>query len=188
MAKYFIKRLQIEGFRGINNQGDPLDLSFKADCINSVFAANALGKSSIFEALSYALKGIVPKLVKLPAADNPEDYYANRFHSTGTSTVSIVFAPDDTSKDVEITITRDPTGKRSVVSPSGFTKPEVLLRSLDTELALLSHDMFLEFVNDTPLKRGRTFSGLLGLSSLSDFRQVLEILSNRRNLNTDLEL
>jgi hypothetical protein len=52
----------------------------------------------------------------------------------------------------------------------------------------LDHDLFLEFVNDAPLKRGRTFSGLLGLSPLSEFRQVLEVLSNRRNLNTDLQL
>ena len=188
MTRYFIKRLQIEGFRGINNQGEPLDLNFGTDCVNSVFAANALGKSSIFEALAFALKGVVPKLERLPAAENASEYYANRFHGTGTSTVSILLQADDGSSDVEITIARDPTGKSSVASPSGFPKPVELLRSLDTEFALLDHDMFLEFVNDTPLKRGRTFSGLLGLSPLSEFRQILEILSNRRNLNTDLEL
>lgn len=188
MVRYFLKRLQIEGFRGINNQGEPLDLSFKTDCVNSVFAVNALGKSSTFEALAYAVKGIVPKLEKLPASENPADYYANRFHGTGISTVTIILAPDDGSADVTITVSRDSNGKRSVVSPSGFPKPEELLHSLDTELALLDHERFLQFVNDTPLERGRTFSGLLGLSPLSEFRQVLEVLSNRRNLNTDLEL
>jgi hypothetical protein len=188
MARYFLKRLQIEGFRGINNQREPLDLSLKTDCVNSVFAANALGKSSIFEALSYAIRGVVPKLERLPASDDPHGYYANRFHGTGVSTVSIVFQPDDASADVEIQVTRDVAGNRSVVSPSGLSDPENFLRSLDTELALLDHDMFLEFVNDAPLKRGRTFSGLLGLSPLSEFRQILEILSNRRNLNTDFEL
>src|ERR1039458_6124232 len=151
MARYFIKRLQIEGFRGINNQGDPLDLSFKTDSVNSVFAANALGKSSTFEALSYAIKGIVPKLERLPASDNPQGYYANRFHGTGVSTVSITFQPDDASDDAVITVTRDPAGNRSVVSPSGFPDPDGLLRSLDTELALLDHELFLEFVNDAPL-------------------------------------
>lgn len=189
MARYFLKRLQIEGFRGINNQGEPLELSFKTECVNSVFAANALGKSSTFEALSYAIQGIVPKLEKLPASDSPRDYYANRFHGTGVSTVSIVCEPDDASGDiVEITVTRDAAGNRTVVSPSGFSDPGAFLRDLDTELTLLDHDLFLEFVNDTPLRRGRTFSGLLGLSPLSEFRQVLEILSNRRNLNTDFEL
>ena len=188
MARYFLKRLQIEGFRGINNQGEPLDLSLKTDCVNSIFAANALGKSSTFEALSYAIRGVVPKLERLPASDNPQSYYANRFHGTGVSTVSIVFQPDDGSDDIEIKVTRGPDGTRSVVSPSGLPDPEGFLRSLDTELALLDHDLFLEFVNDAPLKRGRTFSGLLGLSPLSEFRQVLEVLSNRRNLNTDFEL
>lgn len=188
MVRYFLKRLQIEGFRGINNQGDPLDLSFKTDCVNSIFAANALGKSSVFEALAYAIKGVVPKLERLPASDDPLSYYANRFHSAGMSTVLITLEPDDGSNDVEITVTRERSGKRLVVSPSGFPKPEELLRALDTELALLDHEQFLEFVNDTPLNRGRTFSGLLGLSPLSEFRQVLEVLSHRRNLNTDLEL
>lgn len=188
MTRYFLKQLQIEGFRGINNQGEPLDLSFDTECVNSVFAANALGKSSSFEALSYAVRGIVPKLEKLPASESPNNYYANLFHGTGMSTVSIVFQPDDSSVDIEIKVTRDAAGNRSVVSPSGFSDPEGFLRSLDTELTLLDHDLFLEFVNDTPLKRGRTFSGLLGLSLLSEFRQVLEVLSNRRNLNTDLEL
>jgi hypothetical protein len=188
MARYFLKHLQIEGFRGINNQGEPLDLAFETDCVNSVFAANALGKSSTFEALAYAIKGVVPKLERLPASDDPGGYYANRFHGTGTSTISIIFKPDDGSDDVAITVTRDPSGKRSVVSTSGFPNPEKLLHSLNTELALLDHELFLEFVNDTPLERGRTFSGLLGLSPLSEFRQVLEVLSNRRNLNTDLEL
>jgi hypothetical protein len=181
-----MKGLQIEGFRGINNQGDPLNLSFETNCVNSVFAANALGKSSIFEAVAFAIKGFVPKLQKLPDADNPSEYYANRFHGAGTATVVIRLQPDDGSQEVEIAITRDPAGNRFVASPSGCPNPEQLLRSLDTELALLDHDAFLEFVNDTPLKRGRTFSGLLGSSLLSEFRQVLEILSNRRNLNTDL--
>jgi hypothetical protein len=188
MPRYFLKRLQIEGFRGINNQGEPLDLQFKSDSVNSVFAANALGKSSTFEALSYAIKGVVPKLERLPAVEDPLGYYANRFHGTGTSTVSVILEPDDGSPDVALTVTRSPAGSRSVSSPSGYLQPEQLLSSLDTELALLDYDLFLEFVNDTPLKRGRTFSGLLGLSPLSEFRQALEVLSNRRNLNTDLDL
>src|SRR5258707_5704919 len=51
IMRYFLTSLQIEGFRGINNEGAPLELSFKTDQVNSVFAANAQGKSSVFEAL-----------------------------------------------------------------------------------------------------------------------------------------
>jgi DNA repair exonuclease SbcCD ATPase subunit len=189
MARYFLRRLQIEGFRGINNEGDPLDLVFDTGSVNSVFAVNAHGKSSLFEALAYAIKGVVPKLERLPTSEDARSYYANRFHSGGNATVSLTLKPDDGSADIILTVTRDKaSGNRSVTSPSGLAGPEAFLRSLDSDLALLDHDQFLEFVDDTPLKRGRTFSGLLGLAQLSEFRQILEALSNRRNLNGDLEL
>ncbi|MGB2589636.1 MAG: AAA family ATPase [Candidatus Acidiferrum sp.] len=55
MTRYFLRRIQIEGFRGINNENDPLDVKLNPDAVNSVFAANGLGKSSLFEALSYAI-------------------------------------------------------------------------------------------------------------------------------------
>ncbi len=49
MTRYFLGSLAIEGFRGINNDGDPLLLKFKADAVNSIHAPNGVGKSSIFE-------------------------------------------------------------------------------------------------------------------------------------------
>ena len=48
MPRYFLTRLSIEGFRGVNNENDPLDISFRPDAVNSVFAVNGIGKSSIF--------------------------------------------------------------------------------------------------------------------------------------------
>lgn len=41
MPRYFLNRLKIEGFRGVNNQGNPLDISFKPNAVNSIFAVNA---------------------------------------------------------------------------------------------------------------------------------------------------
>ena len=46
MARYFLTRLRVEGFRGINNEANPLDLRFSPTAVNSVFAVNAIGKSS----------------------------------------------------------------------------------------------------------------------------------------------
>jgi len=51
MSRYFLVKLEVEGFRGINNEGAPLELHFSEDRVNSLFAPNAQGKSSIFEAL-----------------------------------------------------------------------------------------------------------------------------------------
>ena len=189
MPRYFLKEISIEGFRGINNQGDPLRLKFDTGKVNSLFGANALGKSSTFEALSFAIRGVVPKLAKLPASDEPATYYANRFHSGGDSTVTLALEADDCSGIVTIEVKRSTSGIRTVSSPSGCPDdPETFLKSLDSELALLDYETFLEFVSDTPLKRGRTFSGLLGLSRLSECRQALEVLANQRNLNTDFNL
>ena len=188
MTRYFLTRVQIEGFRGINNEAEPLDLRFRKDAVNSVFAANSLGKSSVYEALCYAIRGVVPKLEALHANEKPGEYYCNRFHSSGTAEIVLTLTPDDGTTEVVARIQRSAIGKRTVDSPSGHPDPQSILRSLDTELALLDHKTFLQFIDDAPLKRGRAFSGLLGLGKLSELRQALEVLSNQRNLKTDFHL
>jgi DNA repair exonuclease SbcCD ATPase subunit len=89
MAKYFISKLQIEGFRGINNENDPLEINLKNDQVNSIFASNAQGKSSIFDALCFAIKGTVPKLGLLQQSERAENYYVNQFHSTASANNSL---------------------------------------------------------------------------------------------------
>lgn len=74
MPRYFLTRLAVEGFRGINNESDPLDLRFRPEAVNSVFAVNGIGKSSIFEALCYAIHGTIPKLQMLQTQERPQDY------------------------------------------------------------------------------------------------------------------
>jgi len=90
MTRYFLTRIAIEGFRGINNDGEPLVLTFKSDKVNSVFGGNGLGKSSIYDALAYAFQGIIPKFSELPVSDAPEEYYTNRFHSARKATIDDV--------------------------------------------------------------------------------------------------
>jgi DNA repair exonuclease SbcCD ATPase subunit len=70
MSSWFLERLEIEGVRGINNEGDPLVLNFAHDAVNSVSAPNGVGKSSIFDALTYALRKKISKLDDLPATEN----------------------------------------------------------------------------------------------------------------------
>jgi hypothetical protein len=187
MARYFLTTLQIEGFRGINNEGDPLTLQFKADAVNSIFAPNGLCKSSVFEALTYAIRGSISKLDDLPASEDADAYYVNRFHSAGTACIVLTLRPDDGSGDVIIRVQRSAKGIRTVDSPSGHPDPEQVLRTLDGEPTLLDHNTFVRFVEETPLKRGRTFSALLGFGKLSELRQALEMLAHTRNVRTDLE-
>ena len=104
MQRYFIKRLCVEGFRGINNENDPLDISFEPSSVNSVFAVNGIGKSSIFEALCYAIHGTIPKLQLLQTHERPQDYYCNRFHSKNAASILVEFQPDDSAAPVSIRI------------------------------------------------------------------------------------
>lgn len=188
MPRYFLKRLKVEGFRGVNNQGNPLDISFKPDAVNSVFAVNGIGKSSIFESLYYAIHGTIPKLDDLKAHERPQDYYCNRFHSGNKALIEIELEPDDGAPAVSIKVERDASGNRTVTSPSGHTDPESFLGTLNEAFALLDYRTFSRFIEESPLERGRTFSALLGLSEYSDCRQALQVVSDTRTTNTDLEI
>lgn len=189
MGRHFLKRVRIEGFRGINNEGDPLELRFEPGKVNSVFAVNGTGKSSIFEALAYAIRGTVPKLDELSVAEKPEKYYVNKFHGGALATIELEFVSDDTvAQSTVIIVTRDEAGTRTVASPSGNSDPEGFLASLDEAFALLDYQDFSRFIDESPLNRGRSFSALLGLSEYSDLRQSLRSAADTRALDTDLEL
>ena len=188
MPRYFLKRLKIEGFRGVNNQGNPLDISFKPNAVNSVFAVNGIGKSSIFESLHYVVHGTIPKLDDLKAHERPQDYYCNRFHSGNKAMIEVEMEPDNGGTAVSIKVERDGAGNRTITSPSGHTDPESFLATLKEAFALLDYRTFSRFIEESPLERGRTFSALLGLSEYSDCRQALQVVSDTRTTNTDLDL
>jgi len=187
MSRLLLTRVKIEGFRGINNQGAPLDLKLKGKAVNSISAANGLGKSSIFEALCYAIRGRVPKLDSLQASESPQDYYCNRFHPA-QATILLELTPDDDGTPITIEVCRDKAGNRTVSSPSGHPDPNRVLQDLDEEYALLDYSTFSEFVNDSALARGRSFTALLGMRQISDYRQLLEQLSHATRLETDFGL
>jgi len=156
--------------------------------VNSVFAPNAFGKSSIYEALFYTIRGTIPKLEKLPASDHASDYYCNLFHGGRKATILITLTPDDGTDPIKVRVERLPDGRRAVSSPSGHPTPEALLRSLDNDLVLLDYKTFLKFIEDSPLERGRSMASLVGLARLSELRQALQVLANARNIETDFGL
>ncbi|WP_309609669.1 AAA family ATPase [Flavobacterium sp.] len=62
MARYFIKSISIEGFRGVNNNNSPLLIDFQSDGVTSIFGENGKGKSSIFEAFLFSILGRIIRL------------------------------------------------------------------------------------------------------------------------------
>jgi AAA domain-containing protein len=88
MLRYYLSQISIEGFRGINNDGDPLVIKFKPNAVNSIHAHNGVGKTSIFEAIHFAIFGTMPRLTRLQGAEHPEEYIMNRFHPAGEAAVT----------------------------------------------------------------------------------------------------
>lgn len=183
---WFLEQLEIEGFRGVNNQGAPLVLKFKPDAVSSISAPNGVGKSSIFDALTFALRKSIPKLENLPAAEKGRDYYLNRFHTGGVGTIALTVKPTDGSSSTTVTVTLDAAGTRTVSATNG-TDGEALLAELHREFVLLDGTTFQRFIDDTSLSRGRNFAGLLGLSRYSMLRGALDALSNTRSFNNHLD-
>lgn len=188
MTRYFLSRISLEGFRGVNNSGDPLVLNFKPGCVNSVHAQNGVGKTSIFEALQFAIRGEIPRLSKLQEGELGDSYVVNKFHPGKKATVELTFTPDDGGADALIVVTRDATGARTVTSPSGIAAPEEFLRSLDEDFVLVDYHAFAGFIDSTALVRGRSFAALIGLSSYSSLRQALEGANNTQTIRNDLGL
>jgi energy-coupling factor transporter ATP-binding protein EcfA2 len=185
MTGWLLQRIEIEGMRGINNEGDPLVIKFKDNCITSISAPNGVGKSSIFDAVSFAIRGTIPKLDELPAAEHGKDYYVNRFHGLGRGQVKLTLAPDGGGAAVTITVTCDGNGTRVVGGPNNAA---AILREIDREFVLLDNVTFQSFVNTKDLDRGRAFSGLLGLKQYSEARQTLQGLVRTQPFNNHFDL
>ena len=184
---WFLEEIEIEGIRGINNEGGPLKLKFKVDGVNSISAPNAVGKSSIYDALTFALTGKIPKLDRLLQSEHPEDYYLNKFHPQRIGTVKLMLRPDNGGGAVSVTVTRTSTGQRNVVGSPGID-PNAILAELNREFVLLDAATFRSFIDDKSLDRGRAFSGLLGLQKYSVLRQQLQALANTRAFNTHFDV
>ena len=187
MTRYFLTRLTIEGFRGVNNDGTPLTIQFSPGCVNSIFAANGMGKSSIFEALHYAIRGNVPSLVPLQQQEHPDRYVNNLFHTRRTATIVLQLTPDDTpGSPVEITVTRDQRGVRTVTGT--IPDPDSLLEALDTDFTLLDHRTFNDFIDSSALTRGRTLAPLLGLSQYSSLRRGIQAATNTQAFDSTFQI
>ena len=188
MTRCFLKLVAIEGFRGINNDGDPLVLKFKSDSVNSVHAPNGVGKTSIFEAIHFAIHGTVPRLQALQDAEQGDSYIVNKFHPGQQATIALTFASDDGTPDVAITVTRSPAVGRVVTSPSNHPDPAQFLAALQEDFVLVDYARFAKFIDASALERGRSFASLVGLSRYSRLRQMLDGAKRTQNINNDLGL
>ncbi|TBZ05058.1 ATP-binding protein [Rhizobium leguminosarum] len=183
---WLLEGISIEGFRGVNNQGNPLELKFFPDKVNSISAQNGVGKSSIYDAIRYAISGRLSWLEGLPAGERGADYYLNRFNKSGQATIKLRLMEERSGQKCEVTVTRDAAGSRTTTATGSWVADDIL-QSLDREFVLLDGPAFQDFITAKPLDRGRTFAGLLGLAEYSRFRQALGGLANTRAFNNHFQ-
>ena len=161
MSGWYLKELSIEGFRGVNNEGAPLVLKFRPDQINSISAPNGVGKTSIFDAVVYAITGRIAKLDDLPASEKGASYYLNRFHNGGVRRIALTLLPAALGDAVTVTVERDSAGGRTV-SATGGADGAAILEDLNQEFVLLDGRTFQDFIDLTPQKRGRSSAHMIG--------------------------
>ena len=121
--------ITIEGFRGINNEGDPLVLNFKENCVTSVSAPDGVSARVPFStrlALPFAeafRSWTIFRLLRVAAT-----IMLTVFTMLATVIVSLTLMPDGGGTAQTITVTRLADGTRTVAGPANA---ELLLADLN---------------------------------------------------------
>lgn len=182
MAKYFIKSISIEGFRGINNEGAPLIINFQTDGTTSIFGENGKGKSSIFEAFVFSILGKILRIEDYHADIRDKKTIKNLFHSTdGTIIIDFV---DETGAIKDINVKINTNGEQTVTSIK-IANPEFFLSSLCSELNFLDHKSFEKIILSSAEDTGKLFANLVGFGSFISLKDKLDKISRTQNINTD---
>lgn len=182
MKKYFIKSLSVEGFRGINNAGNPLLINFQTDGVTSFFGENGKGKSSIFEAFLFAILGRIIRFDDYHNDIKDKRTIKNLFHS-GDGIIKIEFI-DDTNIITDIEVKINTNGER-LISSTSIPRPEVFLGELCSKLNFLDYKSFEKIMLTSSEETGRLFSNLVGFGNFINIKDKLDKISRTMNVNND---
>lgn len=182
MPKYFIKSISIEGFRGINNNGNPLVIDFNPNGVTSIFGENGKGKSSIYEALLFSILGRIVRFDEYHGDIKDRGTIKNIFHS-GDGDIKISFI-DDSKNIVDIDIKVNSNGERTIRSTS-ISQPDSFLASLYSSLNFLDYKSFEKIMITSSEETGKLFSNLVGYGGFITIKDKLDKISRTQNVNTD---
>jgi DNA repair exonuclease SbcCD ATPase subunit len=184
MNKQYIKSISIEGFRGINNENNPLQLDFNTKGITSIFAPNGIGKSSIFDVLSFCLNGDLKCLEPLKHDNKDYKSIQNIFHS-GDGKIIITIEDDSGNLNlVEFKI--DNNGDKELIS----TNPDLpsILENIKDIHNFLDYNAFANIIYSNQEDAGKLFLRLIGYESFSELQEKLTSLSRTQNLSRDFQV
>lgn len=182
MIKYSIQSISIEGFRGINNEGRPLVVQFKADGVTSIFGENGKGKSSIFEAFIFSILGRIIRFDDYHGDIFDKKSIKNIFHS-GDGHIIIKFI-DASNNVVDINVKVNSNGDRSI-SSSTILNPNEFLAELCSSLNFIDYTSFQKIMLTSSEETGKLFSNLVGFGNFIKIKEKLDKISRTQNINND---
>jgi len=169
-----IKILNIRGLRGFNNEVEiPC-----ASGLNLVYAPNGWGKSSIAEAIEWAIFGDTQRRLDAKSKVEFEGTYRNvHTEPNVTSFVKLICEKKDNQ---EITIQRE---IRKTEIPEFHISPETesTLSIYPIRPIIYQHGL-QRFIHTEPSKRWDEFANILGLAELENLREILlKVKNNKEN-------
>lgn len=184
MSNQYIKSISIEGFRGINNENNPLEIDFNTKGITSIFAPNGIGKSSIFDALSYCLNDELKCLKPLTHENSDYKSIRNIFHGGDGKIIINLEDNNGNLNTVEFKINNN--GDKELIS----TEPHLpaLLEGIKDIHNFLDYNAFADIIYSNQEDAGKIFLKLIGYESFSELQEKLSSLSRNQNLNRDFQI
>lgn len=184
MNKVYIKSISIEGFRGINNENNPLIVPFNYNGVTSIFSENGMGKSSIYEALYYCINDCLPKFDDLHREIRDDKTKKNLFHSNNGK-IEIIFI-DDINAETKIEFEINNRGERNIIA-SSVLNPQLFLDSISSDQNFLDYNTFIQILFKSPEETGKLFSDLVGLSEFPFIKGKIDKITRTQNINTDFQ-
>lgn len=166
-----IRSLKIRGFRGFNEETDiPLTLG-----LNLIYAPNGWGKSSLAEALEWAVFGDTQRSIDAKSKVEFEGSYRNVHFDVG-DTVCVGMSCEKEDQEIMLLRKMDSTEETSLfLTPNSFCLPDTwLVRPIIYQHALQ------RFIHTEPRKRWDEFANILGLSELEKLRDTLVKVKNSK--------
>lgn len=187
---YLLRKLSIKDFRGIRK----LSLDLSANLV-LVYGRNGTGKTSVFDAMEYALLGDVERLTwQCPDDESQRSPYVNLFSDEGLAAVSLSLSAGkhelylrrtvDVRGSTSLTVDDETVpDERNILDEILGSQAEGIdlriLRNLVRTTNFLAQSTLRKFLSNSPEERYRSVSDLLGTH---DYGRYLDKVSAVLNL------
>jgi len=167
-----IKSLKIRGFRGIDEK---VEILF-ASGLNLIYAPNGWGKSSIAEAIEWAIYGNTQRKLDAKSKIEFEGTYRN-VHIEPSVISSVEMTCEKENQEI---IIKRKMGATEETEFSIFPESESHIVNIPVRPIIYQHGL-QRFIHTEPSKRWDEFANILGLNELENLRDILMKVKNNKD-------